>query len=223
MKLPIIIVNFKLYEQATGDNALELAKIHERVAKETGANIAVAVNPLDLAIVADQVKIPVFAQHMDPVKYGGHTGHILPDLIKEYGAYGTLLNHAEYPIEHETLIKSVERAREVGLFTIVCANTPQKAREIVKLNPDLIAVEPPELIGGDISVTKAGPHIIEEAVKLIGENRVLVGAGIRDPEDVTIALSLGAVGVLLASGVTKAEDPYSVLMGLVSGLKQGKC
>lgn len=220
MRLPIIVVNFKLYEQATGDNALELAKIHERVATETGASIAIAVNPLDLAIIAGQVKIPVFAQHIDPVKYGGHTGYILPDLIKEYGAYGTLLNHAEHPIEHETLAKSIERAREVGLFTIVCANTPQKAQEVVKLNPDLIAVEPPELIGGDVSITKAGPHIIEEAVKLIGENRVLVGAGVRDPEDVTIALSLGAVGVLLASGVTKSDDPYSVLMGLVSGLKQ---
>lgn len=220
MRLPIIVVNFKLYEQAVGDNALKLAKIHELVAEETGANIAIAVNPLDLAMVASAVKIPVFAQHMDPIKYGGHTGHVLPDLVKECGAYGTLLNHAECPLEHETLAKSIAGAREAGLFTIVCANTPQKAREIVGLNPDLIAVEPPELIGGDISVSKAGPHIIEEAVKLIGENRVLVGAGIRDPEDVTIALSLGAVGVLLASGVVKSEDPYSVLLGLVSGLKK---
>lgn len=219
MKLPLILVNFKLYEQATGENALELAKIHEQVAKETGASIAIAVNPIDLAMVAGSVKIPVFAQHIDPVKYGGHTGHISPDLVKEVGAYGTLLNHAEYQIEHETLMKSIDRCRDVGLFTIICANTPETAKEIVKFNPDLIAVEPPELIGGDISVSKAGPHIIEDAVKLIGENRVLVGAGIRDPEDVSIALSLGAVGVLLASGVTKAEDPYSVLSALVRGLK----
>lgn len=219
MKLPLILVNFKLYEQATGENALELAKIHEQVAKETGASIAIAVNSIDLAMVAGSVKIPVFAQHIDPVKYGGHTGHISPDLAKEVGAYGTLLNHAEYPIGNETLMKSIERAKDVGLFTVVCADTPEKGKEITRYSPDLIAVEPPELIGGDISVSKAGPHIIENAVKLIGENRVLVGAGIRDPEDVSIALSLGAVGVLLASGVTKAEDPYSVLMGLVRGLK----
>ncbi|MEK7085544.1 MAG: triose-phosphate isomerase, partial [Patescibacteria group bacterium] len=182
-------------------------------------SIAIAVNSIDLAMVAGSVKIPVFAQHIDPVKYGGHTGHISPDLAKEVGAYGTLLNHAEYPIGNETLMKSIERAKDVGLFTVVCADTPEKGKEITRYSPDLIAVEPPELIGGDISVSKAGPHIIENAVKLIGENRVLVGAGIRDPEDVSIALSLGAVGVLLASVVIKAEDPYSVLMGLVRGLK----
>lgn len=220
MKLPIIIVNFKLYEQATGDNAVDLAKIHERVANETGANIAVAVNPIDLARVCDAVSIPVFAQHIDPIKFGGHTGHISPDLVKEVGAYGTLLNHAEYPIEHEAIMKSIDRCREIGLFTVLCANTPETAKEFVKYNPDLIAVEPPELIGGDISVSKAGPHIIERAVQMVGENRILVGAGIRDPEDVTIALSLGAVGVLLASGVTKALDPYLVLQGLAAGLKQ---
>lgn len=220
MKLPVIIVNFKLYEQATGDNALDLARIHEKVAKETGASLAIAVNPIDLARVAEAVDIPVFAQHLDPIKFGGHTGHISPDLVKEVGAYGTLLNHAEYPIGLETMIKSIERCREVGLFTILCADTPETARDFVKYNPDLIAVEPPELIGGDISISKSGPHIIERAVQLVGEGKVLVGAGIRDPEDVTIALSLGAVGVLLASGVTKASDPYLVLQGLVSGLKQ---
>ena len=80
-------------------------------------------------------------------------------------------------------------------------------------------MEPPELIGGDISVSRAGPEIIEDSVNLVGENRLLVGAGIKDAEDVRIALSLGASGVLLASGVIKADDPYSALMELVSGLK----
>ena len=86
----------------------------------------------------------------------------------------------------------------------------------------MIAVEPPELIGGDISVSKAGPEIIERAVDFVGKNQVLVGAGIRDLEDVTIALKLGACGVLVASGVVKVADPYAVLLGLVSGLKEGQ-
>jgi triosephosphate isomerase len=219
MNLPSIIVNFKLYEQATGESAVELAKIHEKVAKDTGASIGVAVCALDLARVCEAVSIPVFAQHVDPVSYGSGTGHILPDLVKEYGAYGTLLNHAEYKLESETLRKSIEMAREVGLYTVVCADTPEEGRRISEFLPDLIAVEPPELIGGDISVSRAEPLIVEKAVELIGENRVLVGAGVKDGEDVRIALSLGAVGVLLASGVTKASDPYSVLLDLVSGLK----
>ena len=219
MKLPVIIVNFKIYEQAVGDSAVELAKIHERVAKETGASIGVAVTAIDLQRVSEAVSIPVFAQHLDPVVYGSWTGHVLPALVKEVGAYGTLLNHAECQVEDLVLEKSIKMAREMDLFTVVCANTPEKGAEIMKFNPDLIAVEPPELIGGDISVSKADPSIIEKAVRLIGKNRVLVGAGIKTGEDIKIALALGASGVLLASGVTKASDPYAVLMDLVSGLK----
>ena len=199
MKLPLILVNFKLYEQSTGENAVELARIHEKAAHETGASIAIAVSALDLQKVVSSVNIPVFAQHIDPVSYGSHTGRITPDLVKECGAYGTLLNHAEYQIENETIMKSVEMAKAAGLFTIVCAETPVRAVQILKYNPDLIAIEPPELIGGDISVSKAEPGIIEKSVK--------------------IAIALGASGVLLASGVTKAKDPYSVLMDLISGMK----
>jgi len=89
----------------------------------------------------------------------------------------------------------------------------------LEFDPDLIAVEPPELIGGDISVSSAQPDIIRNAAKLIGCNKLLVGAGVKNGKDVRIAIELGARGVLLASGVTKAKDPKAVLMDLVSGLK----
>ncbi len=218
MKLPLILVNFKLYESAVGQRAVELAQIHERVAKETGASIGVCVNALDLHRVASAVSIPVFAQHVDPVAYGGHTGHISPDLVKGAGAYGTLVNHAEWKIENEYLERVVARCKEVGLFTVVCAETPERARQILAFEPDLIAVEPPDLIGGEISVSKAEPKIIEECLELVGKGRLLVGAGVKNGEDVRIALELGASGVLLASGITKAADPYAVLMDLVGGL-----
>lgn len=219
MKLPLILVNFKLYELATGAEAVELAKVHERVAQESGVSIGVAVNALDLAAVCSAVEIPVFAQHIDPLSYGSGTGHILPELVKELGAYGTLLNHAECQVSDEDLKASIQMARDIGLFTVVCANTPEKAEQILPWNPDMVAVEPPELIGGDVSVSKANPEIIEKTVQKIGENRVLVGAGVKTGEDVRIAISLGASGVLLASGVTKADDPYAVLMDLVAGLE----
>ena len=218
MKLPAIIVNFKVYRQAVGEAAVELAKIHQKVAVETGASIAVCVNALDIERVVSSVSIPVFAQHVDPVSFGSNTGGILPELVKEMGAFGTLLNHAECQVEDEKLRDSIYQAKRVGLFTVVCANTPGRGQEIVEMGPDLVAVEPPELIGGDISISKAEPEIIEKAVELIGPGRTLVGAGVKDSEDVKLALSMGASGVLLASGVTKAEDPYSVLMNLVSGL-----
>lgn len=229
MELPIIIVNFKLYEQATGNedsdamvrlsSAVALAKCHEKVAKETGANIAVAVNAIDLAEVCQNVDIPVFAQHIDPVTYGSYTGHVLPVAVKDVGAAGTLLNHAECQIDDETLKASIESAKEAGLYVVACANDEEAAERIIGYGPDLVAVEPPELIGGDVSVSKANPDVIKNSVAKLGKGKVLVGAGVKTGEDVRIALELGASGVLLASGVTTAESPVDVLRDLVSGLK----
>ena len=218
MELPTIIVNFKTYESAVGENALRLAKIHDRVAKETGLSFAVCVQSSDIYRISQEVSIPVFAQHIDPIIYGSHTGHILPEAIKQAGAYGTLINHAEHQVEFDVLEQSVMRAKDVGLFTCVCANTPEAAVEIAKFNPDLIAVEPPELIGGDISISNAKPEIITQAVAKIGRGKVLVGAGVKTGEDTKKAIQLGASGVLLASGVTKAKNPYDVLMDLAKGL-----
>ncbi len=230
MELPIIIVNFKLYEQATGNedsdamvrvsSAVELAKCHEKIAKETGANIAVAVNIVELAEVCKNVDIPVFAQHVDPVSFGSYTGHILPDAVRDVGAVGTLLNHAEYQIDDETLKKSIDRAKDVGLFVVACANDAEAAEKIVGYGPDLVAVEPPELIGGNVSVSKANPDVIKNSVEKLGDGKVLVGAGVKNGEDVRIALELGASGVLLASGVTMADSPTEVLRDLVSGLSR---
>ena len=101
-----------------------------------------------------------------------------------------------------------------------CAADVEEAIELAKLNPTFIAVEPPELIGGDISVTTADPSIVSDtvnAVKSVNPRvRVLCGAGVKNGLDVRKAIELGAEGVLLASGVTKAEDVDSVLDDLSS-------
>lgn len=219
MKLPIIVTNFKAYDGASGEKALELAKIHEKVARETGVNIAIAVQALDIRSIASQVSIPVFAQHVDPVQYGAFTGSLVPEAVRAAGAFGTLLNHSEKRLSFDMLRLSIERANQAGLFVILCAATPEEGHKFLSYQPDFIAVEPPELIGGDISVSTAQPEIIMKAVELIGENRLLVGAGVKNAQDVRIAIELGASGVLLASGVTKAENPELVLQDLVSGLK----
>lgn len=214
----MIITNFKTYESATGDKAVELAKIHEAVANETDADIQVAVQAVDLARVVEAAEIPVLAQHIDPVNFGSATGHILPEAVKMAGAIGTLLNHSERRLEREVLGKAIARAKELGLKTIVCAETPEEGATFLEFDPDFIAVEPPELIGGDISVSTAQPEIVENAAKLIGSEKLLVGAGVKTGEDVRTCIKLGAKGVLLASGVTKAEDPKAVLMDLAGGL-----
>ncbi len=220
MDLPVIITNFKTYDQATGAAALELAKTHSKVAVECGASLAVAVQPTDLAMLAASVSFPVFAQHIDPITAGAGTGSILPEAVKGAGAWGTILNHSERRIPMADIEKAIVRAKEVGLFTIVCAQDDVEAGEIAKFDPDMIAVEPPELIGGDISVSTADPDLIKRSAEVVGEGKLLVGAGVKNGEDVRIAIEQGASGVLLASGVVKADDPEGVLRDLCSGLSK---
>ncbi|MCF7836875.1 triose-phosphate isomerase [Candidatus Gracilibacteria bacterium] len=214
----MIIVNFKTYETAVGENAVALAKIHEMVAEETGAPIAVAVNALDLAAVLKAVRIPVFVQSIDVAGFGSCTGSIVPELVKKMGAVGTLLNHSEKRLG-ENLAKSVAAAKAAGLQIVLCAEDDDEAAKFAaEFEPDFVAVEPPELIGGDISVTSANPAVIEDSVKKVGAIPLLVGAGVKNGEDVKTALKLGAKGVLLASGITKAENPAAVLRDLAAGL-----
>jgi triosephosphate isomerase len=214
----MIITNFKTYQSASAENAVQLAKIHQMVAEELDADIRVAVQAVDLFRVAEAVNIPVLAQHIDPVGFGSHTGHIMPEAVKSAGAEGTILNHSERRLDKETLKQAIKRAKEVGLITVVCAETPEEGASFLDFEPDYIAVEPPELIGGDISVSSAKPEIIENAAKLIGSDKLLVGAGVKTGEDVRTCIKLGAKGVLLASGVTKAKYPKAVLMDLAGGL-----
>ncbi len=214
MNQPFLLVNFKTFPHTYGKQALELAKIHERVSKETGVKIMIAVQAVDLRYVSEQVSIPVLAQHFDPVEAGAFTGHVTPASIKDCGAYGALLNHTEKKVGLELLESSIAMARFHDLTSVVCSESLYQAKAVSELDPDFVAVEPPELIGGDISVAKANPQIIQDAVALIGKNKVVVGAGIKSAEDVRLCLEFGAIGVLIASGVVSVADPEKVLFDL---------
>ena len=219
METPIIIVNFKAYQTAIGENAVNLARICEKVAKDTNTEIAVAVQAPDIYRISKQVSIPVLAQHIDDNAFGSHTGNIIAESVKENGALGTLLNHSEKRLRMDILEASVKRAKETGLATVICANDPDIGAAVSNFDPDFVAVEPPELIGGDISVSSAKPEVITDAVNKCSKGKLLVGAGVKTTEDVKKAIELGAVGILVASGITKAEDPEKALRDLVKGLK----
>lgn len=218
-----IIVNFKTYRTATGQQAVELAQACEKVSKETGIPIIAVVQNIDLFHVSSEVSIPVYSEHMDPVKYGAHTGKVLPESILCNGGEGVVINHSEDPTDFNTIKEDVARAKEIGLKTIICAPTAEDCKKYAPLSPDFIAVEPPELIGGDVSVSKAQPKLISDTVWLVHEQKsdlpVLCGAGIKDHEDVRIAQELGCEGILIASGITKAEDPEAALKDLIKGFK----
>jgi triosephosphate isomerase len=219
---PLVIINFKTYELSTGEKALELAKICDNVAKDTGANIIVAVSATDIAMIVKEVSIPVYAQHIDPFEYGSHTGHILPQVVKYLGAQGTLLNHSERRLRIDVLEESVLAAKKVGLKTVVCANDAIVGEAVHTFQPDYIAVEPPELIGGTVSVSNAKPQVVRDSVNRIcgshAKGNVLVGAGIKNNKDFKKSLKLGAIGILLASGITKAKKPEKTLRELIKGI-----
>jgi triosephosphate isomerase len=155
LSYPLILLNLKTYEQSTGQKALDFVRVAERVYGKTGVSIALAAQALDIQALVDASEIPVFSQHIDPVYPGRNTGHILPEAVADSGCYGTLLNHSEHQLPLDIIESSIKRAKEVDLFTCVCADTVETAKRIALFNPDAIAIEPSELIGSGISVSKA--------------------------------------------------------------------
>jgi len=224
MELPLILINFKCYAEATGKNALKLAKVCERVSKKYKINISVAPQFVDIYRIRTKVKIPIFTQHIDPIKTGAFTGHVSALAVKEAGAIGSLINHSEKRLSLKDINKCIQLARKHELISIVCSDTLMKSKQIALLKPDFIAYEPPELIGTGVSVSKAKPQVVSETVKLIKRInpriKVLCGAGIVDGEDVKKALELGTEGVLVASGVVKADSPKEVLKDFAKAIRE---
>jgi triosephosphate isomerase len=222
LKTPTIVLNVKTYAEATGLKALEIAQLMDRISLEIGVNMAIAVQSTDILKCTENAKIPIFAEHIDPILPGSHTGWILPEAIKEAGAVGTLINHSEHRLKLAEIDFCVTKAKELCLDHIVCTNNISTSKAAAVFSPNFIAVEPPELIGGDISVTTADPDIVSgsvESVKDIDKNvKVLCGAGVKNGKDVAKSIELGAEGVLLASGIVKAKDKESVIRDLASGL-----
>ncbi|MCX2819932.1 MAG: triosephosphate isomerase [Methanobacteriota archaeon] len=213
-----LLVNLKTYEAGTGDAAVRVAEAARDVADETGVRVAVAPQAVDLRAVAE-TGVETFAQGVDGIGYGSSTGAIHPGAIARAGATGTLLNHSERRLRLAGIDDALNAARDVSLETVVCANNPAQSAAVAALEPDAVAVEPPELIGTGTPVSKADPDIITDTVDRVSEvsdTPVLCGAGITSGDDVESALELGAEGVLVASGVVKSESPRDAMLDLVT-------
>ena len=221
---PIVLVNFKTYTEATGKKAIELAKAAEKASSKTDVCIGLAPQFSDITPIVQAVSLPVFAQHIDPIKSGSFTGHILPEAVKEAGAVGTLINHSENRLKLADIDADIVRARETSLVSVVCTNNAAVSAATAALKPDMIAVEPPELIGSGIPVSKAQPEVVKGTVDLVRRvNRdvvILCGAGITKGEDVAAALTLGTQGVLVASGIVKAKNPYEALLEFAEAVRK---
>lgn len=220
--MAIIVLNFKTYRESTGIEALRLAEICEDISREYSVQIVVVPQVADIHVISSAVNIPVYAQHVDGVGYGGFTGHVTAASLKAAGAAGSLINHSERRLKLAEIEASITACRSFGLKTIVCTNNVATTRSAAALEPDFVAVEPPELIGSGIPVSKANPEVIRGSVAAVKDIApkvaVLCGAGITHGEDLRSAIELGSEGVLLASGIIKAADPRKALEDLVSGV-----
>ena len=216
MNTPIVILNYKTYLESSGENALKSAS------EESGITMVAAPQAADIYRIQDQISLPIFAQHIDPITPGGHTGSNLIETLIEAGISGSLINHSENRMKLADIDEVIQLCKQNDIESCVCTNNIATSKAIATFSPDAVAVEPPELIGTGIPVSQAQPEVVEDSVKGVKsinkKIKVLCGAGISTGDDMKAAMDLGADGVLLASGIVKAENPKEALLDLVSKL-----
>ena len=222
MNTPIVILNYKTYLESSGENALELARALKSASEESGITMVAAPQAADIYRIQDQISLPIFAQHIDPITPGGHTGSNLIETLIEAGISGSLINHSENRMKLADIDEVIQLCKQNDIESCVCTNNIATSKAIATFSPDAVAVEPPELIGTGIPVSQAQPEVVEDSVKGVKsinkKIKVLCGAGISTGDDMKAAMDLGADGVLLASGIVKAENPKEAFLDLVSKL-----
>ena len=216
----LLIVNFKQYEVSTGINSIGMIKALSSGLGGTKLQIMYAVSSTDLLACREKFGDSIMAQHFDPVPSGPHTGQVSYNTLSNMGIKYSLLNHSEHRISYDQILASVNAARSRQLEVVLCAASMEEVKEFAALDVNYIAYEPPELIGGDISVSTSKPDIVREAASICSSNgkRLLVGAGVKTEEDARAAVLLGASGILVSSGVVLARSPGTALSSLAKAL-----
>jgi triosephosphate isomerase (TIM) len=221
----LFIINFKNYEEISGANASKLAKIAEKISKKYKIKIAVA-PPHHLLSEIAKHSIPVLAQHVDIANTGSTTGFIVPEIIKKSNVSGSLINHSEHRISEKEITELVSRLKKLGMISVVCVKDVNEVKKYAKLNPDYIAIEPPELIGTGKAVSKEKPEVITKSVMAVlqakNSTKLLCGAGIVSGKDVAKAMQLGANGILVASGIVKAKNWNSIVEEFALAISKNK-
>ena len=211
----MFIINCKNYEEIAGDKVVKLAKIIEKISKKYKIKIALA-PPHHLLTKITDLSIPVLAQHVDNTRVGSTTGFIIPELLKTSKITGSLINHSEHRISSNDIKQLVSRLQKLKMLSIVCVKNIAEVKKYAKLNPDYIAIEPPELIGSGKAISKEKPELITKAVTAVknvnNSTKLLCGAGIVTGDDVEKAIQLGAKGILVASGIIKSKNWEKIIV-----------
>ena len=221
LRPPVFEIGLKGY--AYGAEAIRLAKAADRVASQLGVSVVFDPQAVDIAAVARETRhLLVFAQHLDPVMPGRGVGTMLAEAVREAGAQGAMLNHSERPMTLGDIERAIARAREVGLATLVYADSPEQAAGVAMLGPDIVLAEPPELIATSRSAATEMRGFVERAVDLVArvDPRIIVmcGAGVQTPEDVAVMMALGVGGTGSSSGILRADDPVARMTEMIGAM-----
>ena len=217
----MFIINCKNYEEISGDKIKKFIKIAEQVSKKYKIKIAISPPQHLIGLVANS-SIPILAQHVDDSKIGSTTGYIIPELLKKSKVKGSLINHSEHRISSKEIEKLVVKLKELKMISIVCVKDVAEVKKYLKINPDFIAIEPPELIGSGKAISTEKPDLIQKAAKIVNDSKnktkLLCGAGIVSGEDVAKSLELGSKGILVASGIIKAKNWNKIISEFAKAL-----
>ena len=220
IKAPFFEIGPKSY--LYGQDVIDLAIAADAASEKYDVDIIFTTPVVEIARVKAATKrIHVFAPHMDPIYPGRGLADILPESLVAAGAEGVMLNHVEKPVTFEVLGETIKRAEEVGLTTIVCADSMADASKIATLNPDIIVAEPSALIGTGVSV---GPEYVEAATKCVKDVNpdilVLTAAGIAGGQDVYNTIIAGADATGSSSGVAKAADRGAMVDEMIAACRK---
>ena len=217
----MFVINCKNYEEISGDKIKKFIKIAEQVSKKYKIKIAISPPQHLIGLVANS-SITVLAQHIDNSKVGSTTGFIIPELLKKSNVKGSLINHSEHRISSKEIEKLVLKLKELKMISIVCVKDVPEVKKYLKIEPDFIAIEPPELIGSGKAVSKEKPDLIEKAASIVNDSKnktkLLCGAGIVSGEDVAKSIELGSKGILVASGIIKAKNWNKIISEFAKAL-----
>jgi len=217
----MFIINCKNYEEISGDKIKKFIQIAEQVSKKYKIKIAIS-PPQHLIGLVTNSSIPILAQHVDDSKIGSTTGYIIPELLKKSKVKGSLINHSEHRISSKEIEKLVLKLKELKMISIVCVKDVAEVKKYLKINPDFIAIEPPELIGSGKAISTEKPDLIQKAARIVNDSKnktkLLCGAGIVSGDDVVKSIELGSKGILVASGIIKAKNWNKIISEFAKAL-----
>ena len=212
---PHFEVNYKVYPGTHGADGRAFAELIERVGRETGAEFVLTPQVPDIRLAATATDLTLTAPAVDAVEPGRGMGRLLPEALREAGAAGAVINHAENRDTLADVAAKIRRCREVGMDSLVCVDGVEMGRAVGAFEPSGMVFEKPADIASDRAITQTHPERVERFVatrdEVCPDTKVHVGGGVATAEDVRLAFEQGADATGAASAVSLADDPESLL------------